>query len=99
MSPPGSPGMVNEYILPQNAMQHHDSNLVIFWREKKKKKKKALSGVRSRARESLASHHNTFNSWSLHFYLLFKVYSTNTMKRIPILNPISRANFFTSQYI
>ena len=51
MSSPGGPGMVNGYTLPQNAMQHHDSYVVIFCA----KTKIALTGVRSRVRDPLAS--------------------------------------------
>ena len=50
MSSPGGPGMVKGYILPQNALQHDDSCVVNFGA----KLKIALTGVRSRVRESLA---------------------------------------------
>ena len=42
--------MVNGYILPKNALQHDDSCVVKFGT----KLKIALTGVRSRVRESLA---------------------------------------------
>ena len=35
MSSPGGPGMLNEEILCQNALQHDDSCAVNFWRETK----------------------------------------------------------------
>ena len=50
LSSPGGPGMANGSKLPQNAMQHHDSYVEIF----DAKTKIALTGVRSRVRESLA---------------------------------------------
>ena len=50
MTSPGGPGMVNGQISPQNALQHDDSSVVNFGA----KLKLALTGVRSRVRESLA---------------------------------------------
>ena len=59
MSSPGGPGMVNGYILPENALQRDYSCVVNFG----VKLKIALTGVRSRVRESLAKQlTNTFNS-------------------------------------
>ena len=49
MSSPGGPGMVNGQILPENALQNDDSCVVNFG----VKLKIALTGVRSRVRESL----------------------------------------------
>ena len=50
MSSSGGPGMLNGYILPQNALQHDNSCVVNFETELNK----ALTGVRSIVRESLA---------------------------------------------
>ena len=50
MSSPGRSGIVNGSILPQNALQHDNSCFVYIGT----KLKIALSGVRSRVRESLA---------------------------------------------
>ena len=50
MRSPGGSGMVNGLILPQNALQH-DNNCVVNFSAKLKI---ALTGVRSRVRESLA---------------------------------------------
>ena len=46
----GGPGMLNGYILPQNALQHDDRCIVNFGA----KPKIVLTGVHSRVRESLA---------------------------------------------
>ena len=51
MSSLGGPDMVNGSILPQKALQHSDSCVVKFCA----KLKIALTGVRSRVRESLAN--------------------------------------------
>ena len=51
MNSPGGPGMVNGQTLPQNAVRITIATLSIFCA----KTKIALTGVRSRVRESLAS--------------------------------------------
>ena len=51
MSSPGDPGIVNGQTLPQNAVQYHDSYIIIFGA----KTKIALTGVPSIVRESLES--------------------------------------------
>ena len=50
MSCHGSSGMVTDKILPQSGLQHNNSYIVNFGA----KLKIALTGVRSRVRESLA---------------------------------------------
>ena len=64
MSSPGGLDMVNR--LPQNALQHGDSCVVNFG----SKLKIALTGVRSRIRESLAK---TANLILLTLYFLVKL--------------------------
>ena len=65
MSSPGGPGIVNGCTLPQNAVKHHDSYVDIF----SVKTNIALTAVRSRVRESLASHTANLILFTLYFLL------------------------------